>query len=455
MPGHKEDTGGFLGEVLKYDITEIDGFDDLHEASGIIKESEHYAAKLYGSEETHFLVNGSTVGILSSVLAVTAPGDEILIARNCHKSVYNAVMVNRLKCRYLYPDMIKEYSIAGVIEPDVFREALKKHPGVKTAIITSPTYEGIASDVKTLADIAHERGVILIVDAAHGAHFGFHEGFPESAVRAGADIVINSVHKTLPAPTQTALLHINGPLVNRDAVRRMLKIYQSSSPSYLLMAGIDNCMSIVSEKGRELFREYIENIEWFEKRAEKLKKLKYLSRAKFFEECGVRSADPCKIVISAAGSGITGRQLYEELNTVYHIQPEMAAGDYCLLIMTVMDKREDFVRVISALECTDERLSDKEGAEKIKEESINIYNERPEQVMQAYEAVGADGNETELKDAAGKISADHIMIYPPGIPVIVPGERISDTMIRGIYRAQAMGLKVNGVTTEGKIRIYG
>ena len=211
------------------------------------------------------------------------------------------------------------------------------------------------------------------------------------------------------------------------------------------------CMSIISDKGRELFEGFLENIAEFEKRTEGLSHLKYLSRSLLLTECGVRTADPCKIVISTVGSDITGRALYDRLRSGFNIQPEMAAGDHCLLIMTVMDKKDDFDRLSNALECIDEKISDgcvaKEGA-------LNIYDLRPEQVRQAHEAAGT-GIPVRLEEAEGKISAEYIMPYPPGIPLVVPGERISKDLIRGISDLKDKGLTIQGLSGDGEIRVYG
>lgn len=472
MPGHKgnPDTG-FLKEVLKYDITEIDGLDNLHDAQGVILESEKYAARQYGSDITHFLTGGSTAGILSAVAAVTEPGDEILIGRNCHRSVYNAVELNRLKCRYLYPGYIEKYGICGMTEPGDVERALKDNTNIRAVVITSPTYEGICSDVKSIAEKVHKSGKILIVDAAHGAHFGFHDGFPESAVKQGADIVIHSVHKTLPSPTQTALIHINGDIVDRESVKRMLSIYQSSSPSYLLMAGIDNCMSILGDRGSELFSEFFKRFCRFEKDLDKLKRIRYINRKLLREKCGIYDADPGKLIISVKGSGITGRELYDMLRNEYLIQPEMAADSFCLLIMTVMDTDESFERVKNALYCIDEKLSQSNGTDirmnsendkdKVKADTqtgrgtdINrLYLKPAEQIMPVYETLSGSRRIVNIDESTGEISADYIALYPPGIPLLVPGERISAELTEGIRKALAHGLTVQGLTKDGKMKV--
>lgn len=186
MPGHKGNIDeGFLKEALRYDITEIDGFDNLHDAKGIILESERYAASLYKAEETHFLVGGSTSGVLSAILGTAGCGDRIIAGRNCHMSVYNAICEGRLGCSYAYPYHLEKAGFSGGISPESVRQAIKDDPGTAAIVITSPTYEGVCSDIASIADICHEKGKVLIVDSAHGAHFGFNDVFPQNAVREG------------------------------------------------------------------------------------------------------------------------------------------------------------------------------------------------------------------------------------------------------------------------------
>lgn len=457
MPGHKGNTEtGFLKEELRYDITEIDGMDNLHEAKGVILESEKYAASLYGSQNTYYLVGGSTSGILSAISGVTKSRDEILIGRNCHRSVFNAVRINQLKCRYVYPEYFEEYDICGGISPGDVKAALEKHPDIKAVVITSPTYEGICSDVRSIADITHSFGKILIVDAAHGAHFGFYAGFPESAVKQGADIVIHSVHKTLPSPTQTALLHINGDRVNRETVEGMLKIFQSSSPSYLLMAGIDNCMSIIGERGNGLFSDFFGRLCRLEKELSTLKQLRHIDRRLLKEKYGIFDADPGKLIISTKGTGITGRELYDMLKDDHRIQPEMASGSYCLLIMTIMDSDEGFERVKNALICIDEQISNKNeqiAARKSKIDLGQLYSVKPHQAVPVFEAVNSEVREVSINEAEGEISCEYISLYPPGIPFLVPGEEISAGHISGIEEALKQGLSVQGLIGDGRIKI--
>lgn len=221
MPGHKRSSRA--GEMARYydiDITEIDGFDDLHHAEGILREAQERANRLYGAEETYYLVGGSSCGVLASIMAVARRGEELLIARNCHKSVYHAAILQELRVHYCYPALLEEYGIYGGVEAEDVSRMIEEHPDCKAVVITSPTYEGIMSDIGAIARAVHELDKILIVDEAHGAHLGLDPHMPTGAVAAGADLVVHSLHKTLPAMTQTALLHVQGERVDRARLRR-------------------------------------------------------------------------------------------------------------------------------------------------------------------------------------------------------------------------------------------
>ena len=287
MPGHKRNAqSGPLSEWYKCDITEIDGFDNLHQPEGILLDAQNRAAKLFGSEETYFLVNGSTAGILSAISAVAAKGRKLVMARNCHKAVYHAAFLNRLEPEYVYPSVIDEYGLADGITTEQIRKCLKELAAKESVeheqlndivagiVLTSPTYDGILSDVEGIVKLAHEYKIPVIVDQAHGAHFGFHDAFPVSSVAQGADFVIHSVHKTLPAPTQTAILHCNGNLADRALLKRYLQIYQTSSPSYLLMAGIDACMKILQQEGKERLQQLITYRKLFFEKTKELQHMK-------------------------------------------------------------------------------------------------------------------------------------------------------------------------------------
>ena len=251
MPGHKRRLVEF-DNPFSMDITEIDGFDDLHHPEGILKEAMEEAAAVYGSEKTYFLVNGSSCGILAAVSAAVPPGGKLLMARNCHKSAYHAALLQQARVTYIYPELEAE-GFYGAVRAEDVEAALQADPDIRAVIVVSPGYEGIVSDIRAIAEAAHAHDCALLVDEAHGAHLPFGKGcgldFPASALEMGADAVIQSLHKTLPSLTQTALLHLgrnSGARMDRDRVELYLRIYQSSSPSYIFMASIDHCIRLMA-----------------------------------------------------------------------------------------------------------------------------------------------------------------------------------------------------------------
>ena len=449
MPGHKRNPeSGALGELYKIDITEIDGFDNLHDAHGILLDAQQRAAELYGAQESHYLINGSTGGILSAVASIAEPGKILLMARNCHKSVYHATFLNQMDTRYLYPKMIEEYDIAGEIDVNEVRRGIiavlserNIHPEkasvvIAGVVITSPTYEGICSDIRQIADLVHKYKLPLIVDEAHGAHLGFHENYPDSAVSLGADIVIQSVHKTLPSPTQTSLLHCSGKYINIEKLRKYLSIYQTSSPSYPLMAGIDEALGILKREGHERLSVMLERRKRIEKE---------LSGCHHIKICPY--PEPSKLVISVKGTNITGKQLYDILRERYHLQLEMACSSYALAMMSVMDAEEGITRLIHALREIDEEISFAE--------QYNITLElqvRPKRKRKIYEAFLKNAEMLCYEEAEGKISADFLNLYPPGIPILVPGELVSEESIKIIREYLLHGYEIQGVAGK-KIQI--
>lgn len=442
MPGHKrnkEAVTGVLAGAYGIDISEIDGFDNLHQSQGILDRQQQKAAELYNSEMTCFMVNGSTGGVLSAIAACTGKGDRLLMARNCHKSVYHAVYLQELTISFLYSHIIMPYGIAGAICPRAVEAALQKEAGIAAVIVTSPTYEGVVSDISQIADIAHKYGKPLIVDEAHGAHFGFHEDYPESSVRLGADIVIHSVHKTLPAMTQTALIHVNGSMVNRTRLARYLRIFQSSSPSYVLLASIDSCMDFMAREGRKRLDVLLQ------RRRRLLQRLEQCIHIKAMDADVLKiEIDPCKLVIYAADGFITGQELYDILRDKYHLQLEMAAGSYVVAIITLMDTEDGFERLIDALYAIDSGLNQRIAVE-YTGEYTGEYDNASGELMTISQAYNEESEDIFLEEAAGRIAAEFVSIYPPGIPVIVPGERLDKHIISQIIHYEKMHLNVQGI----------
>lgn len=443
MPGHKRNEKMF-GTRLPYgiDITEIDGFDDLHHAETLIKDQEERAARLYKAEETHFLVNGSTVGILSAILGVTNRGDKILVARNCHKSVYNAMELNGLRPIYIYPEYEKDLQINGEVSGEKIEILLNENPDVKAVMIVSPTYDGVLSNVEKIAQIVHKRGIPLIVDEAHGAHFGFHPYFPENSNVKGADIVIHSVHKTLPSLTQTALIHINGEIVDREKVRKYLHMLQSSSPSYILMASIDRCMELLESEGDTLFELYAQRIDVLRTELQGLKHLEIVQTEQF---------DRSKFLISVKKTGITSKKLADILLHTYHLQMEMTGGTYVLAMTALGDTKEGFERLKRALFEIDQSLSDEKQEDYLPVELPKLPLVCTNEEIERKKC----GNEELIlwKASIGRISTEYAYVYPPGIPLIVPGEQITQEAIQVLALYAELGFSVEGIKVENYIGV--
>ena len=434
MPGHKRNVK-LLGEKLPYkiDITEIDGFDDLHHAEGLIKDIEDKAKRIYGSKRSFILINGSTCGILAGIRAAVNFGDKVLVARNCHKSVYNAIEINGLDPIYMLPKIGSD-GIDRNIDSNEVEEKLKENKDIKLVILTSPTYEGVINDISSIVSIAHKYNVPVLVDEAHGAHLRFMEGLKDKeALNSGADIVIQSLHKTLPSLTGTALLHIQGDLVKEENVARELAIFETSSPSYILMSSIEACLDIIESKGKELFKEYQNNLKYFYNEAKNLKNLKILGNEidnKDYYDFG-------KIVIKTNKTNITGKELSDILRKEYKIELEMSSINYALAMTSICDNKENFERLIDALKKIDGSLEEK------KEISNNYDIILPKKEISILEAI--KNNNSEFKDyneLKGRISKEYIWVYPPGIPLITPGEVINDDIIRKIEEFGKSGIEV-------------
>lgn len=475
MPGHKRHECGSLPKAMYLqDITEIDGFDNLHQPEDILLALQQKAAALYGAEESFYLINGSTGGILSAISAALPVGGRILMSRNCHKAAYHAAYLKSLSISYLYPEVLQEYDIFDAVTPGQVRAALEQNPEVGAVLIVSPTYEGRISDVQEIAKIVHEKRIPLIVDEAHGAHLGWADGFARNSCQAGADLVIHSVHKTLPALTQTALLHVNGNLIDRERLRRFLHIYQSSSPSYLLMASIDNALNYVSGERKIIFADFLKAWRRMLERLSVCRCLRFLTGAFYVQDVG-------KLVISTKKTDVSGRWLYDVLLQKYHLQMEMAAETYVLAMFTVNDTKEGYERLTQALLEIDGQLQrgktvSKEvrtGGQECREDGgqelygAHVRENRHEthaggRRVQAKDYMGVpdaqaiplarawdmEKRSQKLSESIGCLAGEFVNLYPPGVPVLAPGEHITKEIYESICKWTAQGLNVQGIDRE-------
>lgn len=438
MPGHKRNTDSFpwLAELgAGVDITEIDGFDDLNNPRDLFFELERRIAHLWGAKESICLVNGSTSGILAAVRAALERGGELLMFRGSHKSLYHASEIAGAVTHYLTPRIVSGFGIWGSVTADEVKAALAAHPEIRLVAITSPTYEGVISDVRAIADVCHARGVPLLVDEAHGAHLGFGR-FPESAVACGADLVVQSLHKTLPSLTQTAVLHINGDLVSIGDVRRNTAMFQSSSPSYLLSASIDGCAGYLEKEGNTAAERWLDAIQKFNESISGVKNLRIMKR-----EENIFSLDPSKIVIFSAGTDLNGAELMDIFRVKFNIELEMAYGDHVVAMTGMGDTDATLLRLAEAV-CAVDSMCRKVGTPAgVRAPSL------PERRMNIREAVAAAGDFFGINDAVGLVSGEYVWAYPPGAPILVPGEVIDEKIVEA-FGVHTKGVKLHS-TREG------
>jgi len=356
MPGHKRNTT-LLPPGLPYeiDITEINGFDDLHEPRGVLLETAKLAAELYGSDKSYLLVNGSTVGILAAIGAHTKRGDKILITGACHRSVNNAAALFGLEQIYITPDADDASGIQPSVDPASVASALDNDVGIKLVVVTSPSYEGVVSDIASIAQTVHARNLPLLVDSAHGAHLGFSKYFPDSAVHAGADIVVMSLHKTLPALTQCSLMHVCSNRANSTELKRLLSFLQTSSPSYVLIASIDRCLRLLASDKDRLFEGYERNLDRFRSDIKPLENLYVLNRDADSPPPGIFAFDPGKLVIVTKKTALSGITLSDILRTEYKIELELARPNYAIAMTSICDNKEGLTRLAEALIKTDKK----------------------------------------------------------------------------------------------------
>ena len=405
MPGHKRNPAfDYIRTLAPIDYTEIEGLDNLHAPEGILRDAQDHAARVFGADHSFFLVNGTTGGILASVHALAGDGAPVIMARNCHKSVCNAVTLCRSVPYYIYPRS-HPMGFAADITPEQVGDALEHCPEAACVVITSPTYDGVVSDVKAIAELCHRHGVPLIVDAAHGSHLGFLDPEVPSPVTCGADVTVMSLHKTMPSLTQTSILHLTGSLVNPERIAASLGIFETSSPSYLFLASIDGCVHEAEKP--ELFHNWRRQIE------------KIRSQADFTVPDHVFAFDCSKLILRRPG--YSGDELAQHLRNS-GIEPEMTAPGYVLLMTGAGDTDAMTDTLIQASSAFEPRPASRDSVIP----SLPI----PDVVLSPWEASVRISELCPIGQAEGRISGDTVMAYPPGIPVLLPGERITPEFLR-------------------------
>lgn len=445
FPGHKsKNTLIEWGKYIPYiDTTETEGMDNLLEPRGIIDESQKLAAKAFGSRATYYAVNGSTGSNYIAMATITKPGDKVLVQRNCHKSIYNGMILNRLNPIYLYPNYNEKYHVLTGLNPEDIEKAIIENPDIKAIIITSPNYYGVCSNIEEIVRIVHKYNKILMVDEAHGPHLAFSNNSPISAIAAGADIVVHSTHKTLPSFTQTSMIHVGSDRIDLNKLRDRYTLFTTTSPSYIFTLSNEIATAYMDGEGREKLDK---NIDYLYKTIDKLNSI---DRVFVFtgddEDSTIYAKDNTKLLFKI--DGIKGSKVKRILREKYNIRLEMSDYYYGLALTTVMNEEEDFDKLVEAIE----DIAKNHPYEELND--ISIKMPIPKVRMNIYDAYYAKKELLNLKDSIGRISATSIIPYPPGIPLIAPGEEITQELYEHILFIMENGLEITGLMGYNKDQI--
>lgn len=430
IPGHRFERGVdrkalelFGDRAYRSDLTEAEGLDDLHQPTGPILEAEKLAAELFGSDRCWFLVNGTTCGNEAMILATVGEGEKILVPRNAHKSVMMGLILSGAKPVWVNPDYIDDYGISGPVDPKVIEEALEEDPEIRAVFLVSPTYYGICSDLRKISDICHAKNIPLLVDEAHGSHLGFSDDLPAGALQSGADLVAQSTHKTLGSMTQSSMLHIRSSLVDEVKVDKALKLVMSTSPNYLLMGSLDAARHMMAEHGKENMERTCAMAEVVRKELEELTDVRVLRRP---------DMDPTRLVISAIDAGMSGYEFQRRLYETGKVSTELSDSQNVVAVLTWGNDGEDIRRLITTIkrvmerycaECLQFGTPEMDVPEDV--EQLNL----PQVAVTPREAYFAETEVVPLAYSIGRIAAESITPYPPGVPILYPGE----TVTREVY----------------------
>lgn len=433
VPAHKLGKGipefrEYVGDnVLSMDLTCFPDTDNICNPRGVIAEAEALAAEAYGADYAFFLVNGTTCGIQAMIMAVCEPGDKIIIPRNAHKSAIGGLILSGAQPIYIKPEIDTDFGISLGVNPQKVAWALEQHPDAKAVFVINPNYYGIASNLAEIVATAHSFGVPVIVDEAHGAHFKFHPELPISAMEAGADLAASSTHKLIGSLTQSSMLLLQKGLISQQRVKAVLNLTQTTSPSYILLSSLDLARKQIALKGKELLSHTLKLTNWLRNEIKEIQGLRLLGE-ELVGGSGCFDFDPTKVTINVSGLGMSGYEVENILRSRYKLQVELSDLYNVIFLITLADTWET-VTYLSA--CLREL-----AAHRLTKKVIKLYPPVPEIppiIVSPREAFYSQAKVVSLQDAAGEISAESIMAYPPGIPLICPGEKITQGVIDYVH----------------------
>lgn len=455
-PGHKQGVGmhkrmrDFVGDnVLAIDLTQIRGLDDLHAPEGPILEAQLLAALAYGADHTYFLINGSTAGNQAMLMTAVRPGETVLLPRNSHKSATSALIMSAAKPVYMRPEVDQELHIDHCVTPKTVGAALEEHPEATAVFIVSPTYYGATADLAAIAEIVHARNKLLLVDEAWGPHLHFHPELPPSATSIGADICVNSTHKLLAAMSQSSMIHTVGERVDQGRLRSTLRFFQSTSPQLVMLASLDVARMQMAIEGEALLGRTLGLARDARRRLNAITGV-YCMGTDQVGRPGVAGYDETRIVITVRGLGYTGYEAEQILRVRYNVQVELADLFNVVALLTIGDTKESVDKLVNAVAelAREDRPIDIFAPTGILERRLNQGTYRmppiPELVVTPREAFLSDHVEVPLKNSAGRVCVEVVTPYPPGIPILCPGERITQEIIDYLKLELRAGVKFQG-----------
>ena len=444
MPGHKRNEK-FLKDFYEFidlDFTELDETDNMHKPTDVIKKCKNLISNTFASDDSYFLVNGSSCGIIASILACVGPNEEILVAKNCHISVYNGLALSGASPIYIEPTI--KYNIPCGVNIKDIEKAIKKYPNIKACILTSPTYEGFVSDIENIAILLHKNNIILIVDEAHGAHFNFSEKFPKTAIKCGADISIQSFHKTMPSFTQCGVLHINSKLVNKKRLEQCLSIMQTTSPSYMFMLSIEYAIDFCINN-KNSFDDYTLFLETLRKDLKTLKKIKLIDDD-ILKDSNIIDFDISRLTF-LINSNVNGSYINHVLKE-NKFQLEMYGNNHIIAISTICDDFDKLLELKNILFKIDKNITYKELEFIHKKEGlITKPKVLPKDIFYKDKIL------KDINCCDGKINANFITPYPPGIPILTPGDIITKDAINEINKYLKNNINILGVNNKKEIEV--
>ncbi len=446
IPGHKKGAGmdsdfrDFVGgNALSIDLINIGPLDDLHAPKGIIKQAQDLAAEAFGADHTFFSVQGTSGAIMTMVMAVCGPGDKIIVPRNVHKSVMSAIIFSGAIPVFIHPEVDVELGISHGITTHAVEKALSQNPDAKGLLVINPTYFGISADLKKIVEIAHSYHVPVLVDEAHGVHIHFHDSLPLSAMQAGADMAATSVHKLGGSMTQSSILNVKEGLVSPKRVQSILSMLTTTSTSYLLLASLDVARKQLATKGHELIERTIELAQYMRREINRIDYL-YCVGEEILETEAAHDYDPTKLIISVKELGLTGYEVEKWLRGMYNIEVELSDLYNILCIITPGDTYKEADILLEALRALSKMRTEKKEQAHTKV----LLPEIPLLALTPRDAFYAETELVPFDESEGRIIAEFIMVYPPGIPIFIPGEIVTKENLLYIKKNIEVGLPVQG-----------